>query len=200
GTMRRNSLSVDARKIEARPARPYSHMETRYRPVQASQPHSRSEHSNARDGRLRGEEQIRPPAPPGRARRGDRHHTARQGRGETRAGSTRLRPRKGPPGRRRHPRSQQGRHARRPEDQGPDQRRPAVSFVVDSSVALSWCFEDERTPATTAPLERIGETGAEAPQHWPAEVLNGLMMAERRQRIDAARRRQLAGFLSDLPI
>ena len=75
-----------------------------------------------------------------------------------------------------------------------------MSFVVDSSVALSWCFEDERTPATTAPLERIGETGAEAPQHWPAEVLNGLMMAERRQRIDAARRRQLAGFLSDLPI
>jgi len=27
-------------------------------------------------------------------------------------------------------------------------------------VALSWCFEDERTPATKALLERVGETGA----------------------------------------
>jgi len=38
------------------------------------------------------------------------------------------------------------------------------------------------------------------PQHWPAEVLNGLMMAERRQRIDAGRRRKLAEFLHDLPL
>lgn len=72
--------------------------------------------------------------------------------------------------------------------------------VVDSSVTLSWCFEDERTPATQAVLEQIGESGAVAPQHWPLEVLTGLMMAERRQRIDAGRRRQLADFLRDLPI
>jgi hypothetical protein len=38
------------------------------------------------------------------------------------------------------------------------------------------------------------------PQHWPLELPNGLMMAERRQRIDAGRRRQLAEFLRDLPI
>jgi predicted nucleic acid-binding protein len=75
-----------------------------------------------------------------------------------------------------------------------------VTFVVDSSVALSWCFDDERTPATRALLERIGETGASAPQHWPAEVLNGLMMAERRQRIGPDQRRRLADFLRDLPI
>ena len=75
-----------------------------------------------------------------------------------------------------------------------------LGFVVDSSVALSWCFEDERTPATRALLERVGEAGAMVPQHWPAEVLNGLMMAERRQRIDADRRRKLADFLHDLPL
>jgi len=38
------------------------------------------------------------------------------------------------------------------------------------------------------------------PQHWPAEVFNGLMMAERRKRIDADRRRRLASFLADLPL
>jgi len=75
-----------------------------------------------------------------------------------------------------------------------------VNFVVDSSVTQSWCFEDERTPATQAVLEQIGESGAVVPQHWPLEVLNGLMMAERRRRIDAGRRRQLADFLRDLPI
>jgi predicted nucleic acid-binding protein len=75
-----------------------------------------------------------------------------------------------------------------------------VSFILDGSVALSWCFEDERTPATAALLDRVGETGAVAPQHWPLEALNGLMMAERRNRLDAAHRRRLARFLSDLPI
>lgn len=75
-----------------------------------------------------------------------------------------------------------------------------MTFVVDSSVALSWCFEDERTPATRALLERVGEAGAVVPQHWPAEVLNGLMMAERRKRIDSTQRRQLAAFLHDLPL
>jgi predicted nucleic acid-binding protein len=75
-----------------------------------------------------------------------------------------------------------------------------VSFVLDNSVALTWCFEDERTPATTALLEQIGEAGALAPILWPLEALNGLLVAERRGRLDAPRRRLLAGFLSALPI
>jgi hypothetical protein len=54
-----------------------------------------------------------------------------------------------------------------------------VSFVLDNSVALTWCFEDERTPATTALLERVGEAGAVAPGLWPLEALNGLLVAER---------------------
>jgi len=32
-----------------------------------------------------------------------------------------------------------------------------------SSVALSWCFEDERTPATAALLDQVAESGAVAP-------------------------------------
>ncbi len=75
-----------------------------------------------------------------------------------------------------------------------------MSFVLDNSVALTWCFEDERTPATTALLERLSETGAFAPMLWPLEALNGLLVAERRGRLDAAKRRVLAGFLRDLPV
>lgn len=75
-----------------------------------------------------------------------------------------------------------------------------MSFVLDSSVSLTWCFDDERTNATDALLERVVESGAYAPVLWPLEVLNALAMAERRSRIDAEHRQRLAGFLHDLPV
>lgn len=75
-----------------------------------------------------------------------------------------------------------------------------MSFVVDNSVALTWCFEDERTPETVALLDRVVAAGAVAPWLWPLEALNGLLMAERRGRLDAERRHRLMGFLQDLPI
>jgi predicted nucleic acid-binding protein len=75
-----------------------------------------------------------------------------------------------------------------------------VSFVLDNSVALTWCFEDERTPATTALLEQVGQSGALAPMLWPLEALNGLLVAERRGRLDTTRRNLLAGFLAALPV
>ena len=49
-------------------------------------------------------------------------------------------------------------------------------------------------------LDQIVETGAMAPSLWSLEILNGLAMAERRGRLDATRRHQLAGFLRDLPV
>ncbi len=72
-----------------------------------------------------------------------------------------------------------------------------MTFVVDSAVTLSWCFEDEQTPAVMALLDRVTEAGAVAPQPWPLEALNGLFMAERRGRLDGVRRQRLAGFLND---
>jgi predicted nucleic acid-binding protein len=75
-----------------------------------------------------------------------------------------------------------------------------VSFVLDNSVALTWCFGDERTPAMTALLERVAEAGALAPALWPLEAVNGLLVAERRGRLDAFQRQRLAGFLRALPI
>ena len=75
-----------------------------------------------------------------------------------------------------------------------------MSFVIDNSVALAWCFEDEQTPGIMALLDRVAETGAVAPQLWPVEALNGLLTAERRGRIDRHTRQRLAGFLRELPI
>jgi len=75
-----------------------------------------------------------------------------------------------------------------------------VSFVVDSSVALAWCFEDEQTQPIMDLLDRVAVTGAVAPSLWPLEALNGLLMAERRKRLDSKLRQLLAGFLRGLPV
>ena len=75
-----------------------------------------------------------------------------------------------------------------------------MSLILDSSVSLAWCFEDEHTPAGMAVLERVAETGATAPLLWPLEIANGLLMAERRGRVDASHRTRLLRFLHDLPV
>lgn len=75
-----------------------------------------------------------------------------------------------------------------------------MSFVLDNSVALAWCFEDEHTPAVLAILDRLTEAGAVAPQLWPIEAVNGLLTLERRGRITSLQRQRLTGFLRALPI
>ena len=72
--------------------------------------------------------------------------------------------------------------------------------MLDNSVALALCFEDEQTPTVLELLDRVSESGASAPILWPLEALNGLFAAERRRRLDAAKRATLATFLRDLPI
>jgi predicted nucleic acid-binding protein len=75
-----------------------------------------------------------------------------------------------------------------------------MSFVVDNSVALAWCFEDEQTAGIMSLLDQVTDAGAIAPQLWPIEALNGLLTAERRGRIHRETRRRLASYLQALPI
>jgi predicted nucleic acid-binding protein len=70
-----------------------------------------------------------------------------------------------------------------------------VSLVIDSSMTLAWYFEDEKTSASLAVLDRVVEEGAVVPALWPLEVLNGLQVAVRRGRITASYR---DAFLADL--
>jgi predicted nucleic acid-binding protein len=71
-----------------------------------------------------------------------------------------------------------------------------MAFVIDASATLPWRFEDEATPWTEALLERV-ERGEEAivPVHWPLEVLNALLMAQRRNRLTGD---QVREFIDDL--
>jgi predicted nucleic acid-binding protein len=74
-------------------------------------------------------------------------------------------------------------------------------FVLDASVAVAWCFEDETTPLTERILDLLS-TGAEAltPALWPLEVANALLVAERRKRISVAQVTSLLRRIAALPV
>jgi len=73
-------------------------------------------------------------------------------------------------------------------------------FVIDASVTLAWCFDDESSPAADAVLDRLEREDALAPAHWPPEVANALRTAERRGRLDPTDLGRLRGLLSGLPV
>lgn len=69
-------------------------------------------------------------------------------------------------------------------------------IVVDASVTLAWCFPDEQTPMSLEVLDRLnaGETALE-PAFWSLEVLNSLLIGEKRGRIAPE---QTQAFVGDL--
>lgn len=73
-------------------------------------------------------------------------------------------------------------------------------MVVDASIALSWCFEDEYSPLADTVLERLADGRAVAPAIWPLEVANGLRSGERRGRLDEHAIPVAARLLMTLPI
>jgi predicted nucleic acid-binding protein len=72
--------------------------------------------------------------------------------------------------------------------------------VLDASAALAWCFDDELTPQTEALLRNVEAGGALVPGHWPTEVANALLVAERRQRLKAPAVDGLLQLIASLPI
>lgn len=75
-----------------------------------------------------------------------------------------------------------------------------MNFVLDASVALSWCFEDEGGDYATSVLNELRASEAVAASLWPLEIVNGLLTAERRKRIDPAASGRFTRLLLSLPI
>lgn len=74
------------------------------------------------------------------------------------------------------------------------------ALVIDSSVALAWCFADEVSPRSDALLEQIRDEGAVVPGLWHLEVANVLLQAEKRGRITAADIAMRLELIAELPI
>ena len=74
------------------------------------------------------------------------------------------------------------------------------TFVIDNSVVMSWCFKDETNEYADAVLDKLSETTAIVPSIWPLEVVNVLLVAERRNRLKQADSVRFITLLSQLPI
>ena len=67
-------------------------------------------------------------------------------------------------------------------------------------MAVAWCFEDESSDFTEGVLDLLA-SGTEAlePAIWPLELVNPLLMAERRKRITVAQVTALLRRIAGLP-
>lgn len=73
-------------------------------------------------------------------------------------------------------------------------------FVIDNSIVMSWCFEDEGNSYAEAVLESLEAGRAFVPAIWPLEVGNVLLVAERKKRLSRASAVRFLDLLVGLPI
>jgi predicted nucleic acid-binding protein len=75
-----------------------------------------------------------------------------------------------------------------------------MTWIVDGSVAMAWCFEDEATRRTQALLDRTESDPVVVPLHWPLEVSNVLRSAVKRGRLSEAKAAAKVAALMSLPL
>ena len=76
----------------------------------------------------------------------------------------------------------------------------ALAFVVDASVSAAWFLPDQATDETEAMLHATATHEVWVPALWLLEVGNLLLSAQRRKRITADKRRELAAAAAALRI
>jgi len=74
------------------------------------------------------------------------------------------------------------------------------TLVLDNSVVMAWCFEDEASAYADNVLEHMVDSVAIVPAIWPLEVGNALLAAERRNSLSEPGRVRFLALLSALPI
>ncbi|MCJ7628740.1 MAG: type II toxin-antitoxin system VapC family toxin, partial [Longimicrobiales bacterium] len=75
-----------------------------------------------------------------------------------------------------------------------------MTFVLDASVTLAWAFEDEGGEYADAVLKSLRDDEAITTSLWPVEISNGILVAERKGRIDATSSARFARLLLTLPV
>lgn len=73
-------------------------------------------------------------------------------------------------------------------------------FVVDNSVVMAWCFEDEASRYADRVLECMVDAEALVPAIWPLEIGNVILVAERRKRLSQADGARFIALVNNLPI
>jgi predicted nucleic acid-binding protein len=76
----------------------------------------------------------------------------------------------------------------------------SARFVVDNSIVMGWCFQNEGNHYAEAVLESLETGEALVPAIWPLEVGNVLLVAERKKRLSEASVVRFLALLNSLPI
>ncbi|MEY3235756.1 type II toxin-antitoxin system VapC family toxin [Aquidulcibacter sp.] len=74
------------------------------------------------------------------------------------------------------------------------------ALILDCSLAMAWCFEDEASPEADAVLDRVRDGGAIVPALWYWEVGNVMTMAQSRGRLNESECAIRLALLAALPI
>jgi predicted nucleic acid-binding protein len=75
-----------------------------------------------------------------------------------------------------------------------------VSFVLDASLTLAWCFKDEATQHTNRVLRALQKSRAVVPSIWFYEVSNSIVTNLRSGRTTDAAVKEFVDVLKELPI
>ena len=76
-----------------------------------------------------------------------------------------------------------------------------MNLVLDASVVMTWCFPDEASQKGIEISERIAEDARIAvPAFWRHEILNALLVSERRRRLTPGLTRTFLEDLNRLPV
>ena len=76
---------------------------------------------------------------------------------------------------------------------------PKEGLVIDSSIAIAWCFPDEQDDYSQSVLDALASEQAIVPDLWHLEVANTLLVGERRKRSTQANTVTWLGFLAACP-
>ena len=74
------------------------------------------------------------------------------------------------------------------------------AFILDCSVTMNWCFEDECDFYSESILKSLEHHRAIVPPLWHLEVTNVLLIAEKRNRLTSAESTRFLDLLNSLPI
>lgn len=75
-----------------------------------------------------------------------------------------------------------------------------IRFVLDCSVAISWCLVDEDNDYANTILEIMPNAEAFVSEIWSLEIANTLIVAERRNRMTVEQTQEVITFLESLLI
>jgi predicted nucleic acid-binding protein len=75
-----------------------------------------------------------------------------------------------------------------------------MPFILDCSVTMTWCFEDEADRYSDGVLAALATNSAVVPALWFLEIVNVLLVGERRGRLRPEDSRRFLEQLGDLPI